>query len=203
MPFKFPVEEWKKMYKDNFGKEQTENERKVREKIIGFLNVNPHLLENRKPLSASSYGITDSAEATPIEYAVPNRRNWDNLARELGQVIEEKEMKALKKNMFIENVGLECWRNFKEYESTETKPLDKYKWDGEPDEISQQINRLKEEKNLDKQVEYFERAYEYCKQKELLASVLPTVLKNCIGKYGLDYAKKYPKFKEIYNEIGA
>ena len=105
--------------------------------------------------------------------------------------------------MFLENVGLECWRNYKEYISTENKPLSTYKWDGEPDEISQQINRLKAEKDVDKQAEYFVRAHEYCKNKEVVASVLPDVLKNAIGKYGIEYRNKLPKFYEIYQKIGA
>lgn len=203
MPFNFPVEEWKELYKDNFGKEQTENEKKVRKEIVEFLTTNPQLVENRKPLQASAYGITDSAEATPIEYAVPNRRNWDNLARELGQVEEEKDVKKFRKNMFIENVGLECWRNYKEFIATATKPLDKYKWDGEPDEITQQVARLKAEKNVDKQVEYFVRAYEFCANKEIVAGMLPDVLKNAIMKYGMDYKNKFEKFHEIYVKIGA
>ena len=109
----------------------------------------------------------------------------------------------MRKNMFMENVGLECWRNYKEYIATENKPLDKYKWDGEPDEISQQINRLKAEKDVDKQAEYFVRAHEYCKNKEVVASVLPDVLKNAIGKYGIDYRNKLPEFYKVYQEIGA
>ena len=119
------------------------------------METNPHLLEGRKPLKASAYGITDTSEATTIEYATPNRRNWDNLARELAQTKDEEEEKSMRKNMFMENVGLECWRNYKEYIATENKPLDKYKWDGEPDEISQQVNRLKAEKDVDKQAAYF------------------------------------------------
>ena len=202
MPFDFPVEEWHELYKENFGKEQTQREKKVREKLSAFLKTNPHLLENRKPLKASAYGITDTSEATTIEYATPNRRNWDNLARELAQTKDEEEEKKMRKNMFMENVGLECWRNYKEYIATENKPLDKYKWDGEPDEISQQVNRLKAEKDVDKQVKYFVRAYEYCKNKEVVASMLPDVLKNALGKYGIEYHDKLPEFYEIYQKIG-
>lgn len=203
IPFDFPVDEWKELYKDNFGKEQTPREKKIREKICAFLETNPHLLEGRKPLKASAYGITDEVHATAIESSTPNRRNWDNLARELAQTQDEEEEKAMRKDIFIENVGLECWRNYKEYIATENKPLDKYKWDGEPDEISQQINRLKAEKDIDKQAEYFVRAHEYCKNKEVVASVLPDVLKNAISKYGIDYRNKLPEFYKVYQEIGA
>lgn len=203
IPFDFPVEEWREMYKNNFGKPQTEREKKVREKLSAFLEANPQLLEDRKPLKASAYGITSESEATTIEYSTPNRRNWDNLARELAQTKDEEEEKKMRKNMFMENVGLECWRNYKEYIATENKPLDKYKWDGEPDEISQQVARLKAEKDVDKQAEYFVRANEYCKNKEVIASILPDVLKNAIGKYGIDYRRKLPEFYEVYKEIGA
>ena len=203
IPFDFPVEEWREMYKNNFGKPQTEREKKVREKLSAFLEANPQLLEDRKPLNAKAYGITSESEATTIEYSTPNRRNWDNLARELAQTKDEEEEKKMRKNMFMENVGLECWRNFKEYIATENKPLDKYKWDGEPDEISQQVARLKAEKDVDKQAEYFVRAHEYCKNKEVIASILPDVLKNAIGKYGIDYRRKLPEFYEVYKEIGA
>ena len=75
IPFDFPQEEWRKLYKNNFGKKQTEKEKKIREKLAAFLETNPHLLEGRKPLKASAYGITDESEATTIEYATPNRRN--------------------------------------------------------------------------------------------------------------------------------
>lgn len=203
IPFDFPVEEWHAMYKDNFGKPMSEREKKIREKLSKFLTTNPHLLEGRKPLKASAYGITDEVHATTIENSTPNRRNWDNLARELAQCKDDEEEKKFRKNMFIENVGLECWRNYKEYISTENKPLSTYKWDGEPDEISQQINRLKAEKDVDKQAEYFVRAHEYCKNKEVVASVLPDVLKNAIGKYGIEYRDKLPEFYEIYKKIGA
>ena len=203
IPFDFPVEEWHAMYKNNFGKEQTPREKKIREKLSAFLTTNPHLLEGRKPLKASAYGVTDEVHATTIEYSTPNRRNWDNLARELAQTKDEEEEKKMRKDMFMENVGLECWRNFKEYIATENKPLDKYKWDGEPDEISQQVNRLKAEKDVDKQAEYFVRAHEYCKNKEVVASVLPDVLKNAIGKYGIEYRNKLPEFYKVYQEIGA
>ena len=203
IPFDFPVDEWHKLYKDNFGKQQTPREKKIREKLSAFLETNPHLLEGRKPLKASAYGVTDEVHATTIENATPNRRNWDNLARELAQCKDEAEEKAMRKNMFMENVGLECWRNYKEYIATENKPLDKYKWDGEPDEISQQVNRLKAEKDVDKQVEYFVRAHKYCKNKEVVASILPDVLKNAITKYGIEYRNKLPEFYEIYQKIGA
>lgn len=203
IPFNFPVDEWHKLFKENFGKPQTPREKKIREKLSAFLTTNPHLLEGRKPLKASAYGITDEVEATPIENSTPNRRNWDNLARELAQTKDDAELKHLKKNIVIENVGLECWRNLHEYESTENKPLDKYKWDGEPDEISQQVNRLKAEKDVDKQAEYFVRAHEYCKNKEVVASVLPDVLKNAISKYGIEYRDKLPEFYKVYQEIGA
>lgn len=203
IPFDFPVEEWHKLFKDNFGKPQTPREKKIREKLSAFLTTNPHLLEGRKPLKASAYGITDEVHATTIENSTPNRRNWDNLARELAMTKDEVEEKAMRKDMFMENVGLECWRNYKEYISTENKPLDKYKWDGEPDEISQQVNRLKAEKDVDKQAEYFVRAHEYCKNKEVVASILPDVLKNAINKYGIAYRDKLPEFYKVYQEIGA
>lgn len=203
IPFDFPVDEWHEMYKNNFGKPQTDREKKIREKLSKFLTTNPHLLEGRKPLKASAYGITDEVHETTIENSTPNRRNWDNLARELAQCKDEEEMKKMQKNMFMENVGLECWRNYKEYISTENKPLSTYKWDGEPDEISQQINRLKAEKDVDKQAEYFVRAHEYCKNKEVVASVLPDVLKNAISKYGIEYRNKLPEFYEVYQKIGA
>ena len=203
IPFDFPAEEWHKLYKDNFGKPQTPKEKKIREKLSQFLTTNPHLLEGRKPLKASAYGITDTAEATTIEYATPNRRNWDNLARELAQTENDEEEKKMRKDMFMENVGLECWRNFKEYIATENKPLDKYKWDGEPDEITQQVNRLKAENDVDKQAEYFVRAHEYCKNKEVIASILPDVLKNAISKYGIEYRNKLPDLYKVYQEIGA
>lgn len=203
IPFDFPVDEWHKLYEDNFGKPQTTCEKEVRAKLSKFLTTNPHLLENRKPLKASAYGITDESEATTIEYATPNRRNWDNLARELAQCKDEEEEKHLRKGMFIENVGLECWRTYREYIAAENKPLDKYKWDGEPDEISQQVNRLRAEPNVDKQAAYFVRAHKYCKQKEVVAALLPDVLKNAISKYGIEYRTKLPEFYDVYAEIGA
>lgn len=203
IPFDLPAEEWHKLYKDNFGKPQTPREKKIREKLSAFLTTNPHLLEERKPLKASAYGVTDSSHATTIEYSTPNRRNWDNLARELAQTKDEAEEKEMRKNMFMENVGLECWRNFKEYIATENKPLDKYKWDGEPDEITQQVNRLKAEKDVDKQAAYFVRAHEYCKNKEVVASMITDVLKSAVNKYGIEYRNKLPEFYKIYQEIGA
>ncbi len=203
IPFDFPVDEWHKLFKDNFGKPQTEREKKIRAKISAFLTTNPHLLEGRKPLKASAYGITDEVHATTIENTTPNRRNWDNLARELALCKDEEEEKHMRKNMFMENVGLECWRNYKEYIATENKPLDKYKWDGEPDEISQQVNRLKAETNVEKQVEYFVRAHEYCKNKEVVASLMPDVLRNVINKYTMEWRTKFPEFAELYDKIGA
>lgn len=201
IPFEFPVDEWRAMFKDNFGKPQTLREKAVRAKLSQFLTINPQLLEGRKPIKASSYGITDEVEAVAIESATPNRRNWDNLARELALTTKANE-KHYRKYMFIENVGMECWHNYKEFIATENKPLATYKWNGEPDEISQQATRLKATKDVDKQVEYFVRAYEYCEQKEVVASLLPDVLKNAIDKYGLDYRTKLPEFYKIYLEIG-
>lgn len=203
IPFDFPTEEWHKLFKDNFGKPQSEREQEIRIKLSKFLTTNPHMLEGRKPLSASAYGVTDESEAMPIECATPNRRNWDNLARELAQTKDDNELRKFQKNMFIENVGLEAWRNYKEFVATETKSLSSYNWDGEPDEITQQVNRLKAEKDTDKQVEYFVRAYNYCKNKEVVASMLPDVLQNAIRKYALDYKTHYPEFYAIYKEIGA
>ena len=196
-------EEWHAMYINAFNHEQTPREKEIRTKLSKFLTTNPQLLEHRKPISAQAYGVTDSYEQAVIEASTPNRRNWDNLAREMAQTKDDDELRHMQKNMFIENVGLECWRNYKEYIATENKPLDKYKWDGEPDEISQQVARLKAETDTDKQVEYFNRAYEYCANKEVVAAMLPDVLKNAINKHGLDYHNKYPEFYEIYKKIGA
>ena len=201
IPFDFPVEEWHKLYKDNFGKPQTPREKKIREKLSAFLTINPHLLEGRKPLKASAYGITDEVHATTIENSTPNRRNWDNLAREMAQTKDEEELKHFLKPMMVEIVGLECYRNYKEYISTENKPLNKYKWDGEPDEISQQINRLRAEENVDKQVAYFVRAHEYCKNKEVIASVATDVITNAIHKYSGEYKEKFPEFYNIMKEM--
>ena len=203
IPFNTPANEWRKQYEKNFGKPMSEREKSIRKELSKFLEINPQLLESRKPLSAKAYGITDEAEATTIEYTTPNRRNWDNLARLMAQTENDEELKPLKKTMFIGMVGLECWRNYKEYTATKSKPLSEYKWDGEPDEISQQVARLKAEKDTDKQVEYFVRAYEYCENKEIIASILPTVLESAIHKYGLEYQKKCKKFYEIYKKIGA
>lgn len=203
IPFNFPVDEWHKLYKDNFNKPQTYREKEVRNKLSKFLTTNPHLLEKRKPISAKTYGITDPYEAEAVEAGTPNRRNWDNLARELARTENDEELKRMQKNMFIENVGMECWRNYKEYISTENKPLSTYKWNGEPDEISQQVNRLKAETDVDKQAEYFVRAHKYCQNKEVVASLLPDILKNAISKYGIEYRTKLPEFYEIYQKIGA
>ena len=203
MPFNPPVDEWHALFKESFNRQQTDRERSIRADISRFLTVNPHLLEHRKPLNAASYGVTDTAEATTIEYATPNRRNWDNLARELAQTENDEELKHLRKSIFMENVGLECWRNYKEYIATENKPLSTYKWDGEPDEISQQVARLKAEKDVDKQAQYFVRAHEYCANKEVIASLLPDVLRNAIAKYGIDYRTKLKDFYDIYQKIGA
>lgn len=203
IPFVTPANEWRKMYENNFGKPQSEREKSIRKELSKFLEINPQLLEGRKPVNAKTYGITDEAEATTVEYTTPNRRNWDNLARLMAQTETDEELKPLKKTMFIGMVGLECWRNYKEYTATKTKPLSTYEWDGEPDEISQQVARLKAEKDTDKQVEYFVRAYEFCANKEIVASILPDVLRAAIGKHGLEYQKKYPEFYEIYKKIGA
>lgn len=203
IPFVTPPEEYRKLFVNNFGKPMSEREKGVRKELAKFLEINPQLLEGRKPLNAKLYGITDEAEATTVEYATPNRRNWDNLARLMAQTNNDEELKPLRKTMFIGMVGLECWRNYKEYIATKAKPLSEYKWDGEPDEISQQVARLKAEKDADKQVEYFVRMYEYCPNKEVVKSVLVDVLKSAIGKYGLDYQKKCKAFYEIYKKIGA
>ena len=69
-----------------------EREKKIREKLSKFLTTNPHLLEGRKPLKASAYGITDEVHATTIENSTPNRRNWDNLARELAQCKDDEDI---------------------------------------------------------------------------------------------------------------
>lgn len=203
IPFNFPIDEWHTLYKDNFGKPQTEREKKIREKLSKYLTINPHMVEKRKPISAKTYGITDPYESAAAEAGTPNRRNWDNLARELACTKDDSEMKHMQKNIFIENVGLECWRNYKEYILTENKPLSTYEWDGEPDEISQQINRLKGETNVDKQVAYFARAYKYCKSKEVIMSLIPEILKNAIDKYGIEYRNELPEFYEIYSKVGA
>ena len=203
IPFVTDPVEWRKMFENNFGKPQSEREKSVRKELSKFLETNPQLLEGRKPVSASTYGITDEAEATTVEYTTPNRRNWDNLARLMAQTQNDEELKPLCKTMFIGMVGLECWRNYKEYLGTKSKPLSEYKWDGEPDEISQQVARLKAEKDVDKKVAYYERAYEFCANKEVVASILPDVLASAISKHGLEYQKKYPKFYEIYKKIGA
>lgn len=201
--YKPDVDEWHTLFKDNFGSPQTDREKEIRTKLSKFLAINPHLLENRKPVSAKTYGITEEAEAKVIEYNTPNRRNWDNLARLMAQTQDDAELKHMQKTMFISTVGMECWRNYKEYISTENKPLSTYKWDGEPDEISQQVNRLKAETNVDKQAEYFVRAHKYCQNKEVVASLLPDILKNAISKYGIEYRTKLPEFYEIYQKIGA
>lgn len=195
-------EEWRALFVNNFNRPQTERERAVRTSLSQFLTTNPHLLEHRKPIAASTYGITDSYNAAVVEASTPNRRNWDNLARELAATKDDKELAHLRKNMFIENVGLEAWRNYKEYIATENKPLSTYKWDGEPDEISQQVNRLRAITDVDKQAEYFVRAYEYCQTKEVIAALLPDVLKAAISKYGIEYRTKLPEFCAVYQKIG-
>ncbi len=203
IPYNTDPVEWRKMFENNFGKPQSDREKSIRKELSKFLEINPQLLEGRKPVSAKAYGITDEAEATTVEYTTPNRRNWDNLARLMAQTSSDEELKPLRKTMFVGMVGLECWRNYKEYLGTKSKPLSEYKWDGEPDEISQQVARLKAEKDVDKKVAYYERAYEFCANKEIVASILPDVLASAIGKHGLEYQKKYPKFYEIYKKIGA
>lgn len=203
IPFQTDPEEWRKMFENNFGKPQSDKEKNIRKDLSKFLEINPHLLEGRKPLSARAYGITDEAEATTIEYSTPNRRNWDNLARIMGQVESEDDMKKLRRTLVIGTVGLECWNNYNEYISTKNKPLSEYEWDGEPDEISQQVARLKGEKNVEKQVEYFVRAYKYCDNKEIIASILPDVMANAMKKYSLEYRSKFPELGEIVNKIAA
>lgn len=197
------VNEWRKMFENNFGKPQSDREKSVRKELSKFLEINPQLVEGRKPLSAKAYGIDDEAEATTVEYTTPNRRNWDNLARLMAQTQNDDELKPLRKTMFIGMVGLECWRNYKEYIGTKNKPLSEYKWDGEPDEISQQVARLLAEKDVDKMVPYFMRATEYCQNKEIISSMFTKVLTKAIGKYGLEYEKKFPDFKEYYRKYGA
>jgi hypothetical protein len=167
------------------------------------LEINPQLLEGRKPVNAKTFGITDEAEATTVEYTTPNRRNWDNLARLMAQTKDENELKNLRKTMFIGMVGVECWRNYKEYIGTKNKPLSEYKWDGEPDEISQQVARLRAEKDADKQIEYYMRATEYCENKEILKTLLPEVLTTAMKKYALDYRTKFPEFYAYYQKNGA
>ena len=201
--FNFPAEEWHKMFKDNFGKPQTDREKEIRKDLSHFLTINKHMLEHRKPVSASTYGVSDAYEAATLEASTPNRRNWDNLAHELATTEDDDALKHYRKDMFIENVGIEAWRNYKEYISTQTKPLSTYKWDGEPDEITQQVNRLKAETDVDKMVEYFVRAHKYCENKEVVAGMLPTVLKAVISKYAIGYRTKYPEFYKIYQEMGA
>lgn len=203
IPFVTDSVEWRKMFENNFGKKQSEREKSIRKELSKFLEMNPQLLEGRKPVSASTYGITDEAEATTVEYTTPNRRNWDNLARLMAQTKNDEELKPLRKTMFIGMVGIECWRNYKEYLGTKSKPLSEYMWDGEPDEITQQVARLKAEKDVDKKVAYYERMVEFCANKEIVASILPDVLASAIGKHGLAYQQKYPKFYEIYKKIGA
>ena len=121
----------------------------------------------------------------------------------MAQTKNDEELKPLRKTMFIGMVGIECWRNYKEYLGTKSKPLSEYMWNGEPDEITQQVARLKAEKDVDKKVAYYERMVEFCANKEIVASILPDVLASAIGKHGLAYQQKYPKFYEIYKKIGA
>lgn len=199
--FSLPADEWYTLYLDNFGKPQTPEEQEIRKDLVSFLKLNPQMVEHRPPIDPSSLGITDPYEQTTVTYATPNRRNWDNLARELAQV-PTSHISRYRKNIFIENVGLEAWRTYKEYLSTQTKPLSTYKWDGEPDEITQQINRLKATKNVDKQAEYFVRAHKYCKNKEVVSAVLPDVISHAISTYGVGYKDKLPEFYKVYREMG-
>lgn len=199
MPFTIPVDEWRALYEKGFGREISDREKEVREDILAFLKVNPQMLENRKPVSAKTFGISDTAEATPIEYATPTRRNWDNLAREWACYSESD--REFKKNVFIENVGIEAWRNYREFIGAKAKPLDKYNWDGTPDELSQQSARLLATDDEDKVATYFIRAIEKCKQRELLASMYPKVLEKVIGKYGMEYREKYPELAKFTKEF--
>ena len=89
IPFVTDPVEWRKMFENNFGKPQSEREKSVRKELSKFLETNPQLLEGRKPVSASTYGITDEAEATTVEYTTPNRRNWDNLANGGARMLEK------------------------------------------------------------------------------------------------------------------
>lgn len=204
IPFKTDPAEWRKMFENNFDKPQSEREKNVRKELSKFLEINPQLLEGRKPVSAKTFGITDEAEATTVEYTTPNRRNWDNLARLMAQAENEAELKEMQKTMFIGMVGIECWRNYKEYMGTKNKPLSEYKWDGEPDEISQQIARLRAEKDAEKQIKYFMRATEYCANKEIVNSLLPDILMSAIKKYGMQgYHEKFPEFYAYYKKNGA
>lgn len=203
--FSIPQEEWLSLFQANFNKPHTAQEHAVREDLATFLRLNPQLLEQRKPLDPSKYGITTPSESTAIAYTTPTRRSWDNLARELA-IPDEAQLNqspTLRKSMFMENVGLEAWRTYKEYAATKTKPLSSYMWDGQPDEITQQVNRLLDTDNVDKQVAYFLRAHEYCKQKEVVAAMLPKVLTKLISKCGIEYRTKYPEFYKVYQEIGA
>lgn len=200
MPFTIPVNDWREMYADGFGRDISEREKEVRDDILEFLKVNPQMLENRKPVSAKTFGISDTAEATPIEYATPTRRNWDNLAREWA-CYDEEEDKRFKKDVFIENVGIEAWRNYREFVGTKAKPLDKYNWDGTPDELSQQSARLLATDDADLMGKYFTRAIEKCKQKELLAGMFPSVLGKLIDKYSLEYRNEFPEIADFAKEL--
>lgn len=200
IPFDIPKQEWIEMLKVGFKGTPTPEETEVRSELVEFLTTNMNMIENHKPIVASNFGITDEVETLCVEYATPNRRNWNNLAIALAKLDGEKlandEHHQAKKSLFIQFVGIVAWRTYGKWLTSKGKPLSTYKWNGDIDELAQQMNILFAEPDSAKQLKYFLRGIEY--NREFVITGLTTVM---TANFNANGGKIAPELLELESEI--
>lgn len=200
MPFDIPKKEWVEMMKVGFNGKATPEELAVRGEVVEFLTTNMNMIENHKPIVASNFGITDEVETLCVEYATPNRRNWNNLCLALTELEKEQltadEKHSNKKSLFIQFVGIVAYRTYGKWLTSKGKPLSSYKWNGDIDELAQQMNILYAEPDSAKQLKYFLRGIEY--NREFVITGLTTVM---TANFNANSGQIAPELLELEAEI--
>lgn len=178
IPFDIPKQEWLEMMLVGFDGEISDTEKAVRAEVVDFLKANLGMVENHKPIVASNFGVTDEVETLCVEYTTPNRRNWNNLCKALAHLYNKQldiaTEQTFKKKLYLQFVGIVAWRTYSKWLTSKGKPLSTYKWNGDVDELAQQMNILFTESDADKQLKYFLRGIEY--NREFVITGLTTVM---------------------------
>lgn len=204
IPFDIPRAEWLEMMKTGFKGTPTPTELEIRTEIVSFLSANLNMIENQKPVVASNFGVTDEVESLCIEYATPNRRNWNNLCLALteleGESLGEVDKHQVKKNLFLQFVGISSWRTYGKWLTSMGKPLSTYKWNGDVDELAQQMNILFTEADPDKQLKYFLRGIKY--NREFVITGLTTVMTANFNANGGQIAPELLELEAEINKAG-
>jgi hypothetical protein len=93
-------------------------------------------------------------------------------------------------------VGIVAYRTYNIWQASKNKPLETYKWNGDMNELSQQLNILLAEEDTTKQLKYFLHGIE--QNREFVITALNPVMTANFNANGGQIA---PELLELENEI--